>query len=320
MNIYYHSFLLLFLIGFCACQKEKTEISHIFIIGWDGVQEKKLKNLLDEGKLPHLQKIVSEGQIGTLTALTGETATKVGWSQIFTGKDSGETGVLSNKNYGIIPKGLTIFEQLRGHPKWAKAKLSFIGGKIDNIGSRGAHLICINCKKRFPSTRLRTNYRQEDTQAPLMKGQKKRLFVQRMGEPFYHLPKILDHHFLSYDNPDLVLKKSLEIINGLSKEEKSFSFFHFGEPDESLHRHGIESSIYINSLMALDKRLGLQVDLIKKRLPNSLIILLSDHGTDSAGRNHNEAFYTFFASNKKIFKPKIDRLEVKDQLETFLGL
>ena len=65
----------------------------VLLIGWDAADWKVIKPLLDEGKMPHLQKLIDNGIMGNLATLRPELSPML-WTSIATGKRPYKHGVL----------------------------------------------------------------------------------------------------------------------------------------------------------------------------------------------------------------------------------
>lgn len=81
------------------------------LFGWDGVARHLVKKGLAYGYLPNLKALLSTGAFAAIDVLH-TTDSKAGWAQILTGYDPEITGVFSNNNYQVIPRGYTVFERL----------------------------------------------------------------------------------------------------------------------------------------------------------------------------------------------------------------
>jgi hypothetical protein len=130
---------------------------NVILVGWDGAQKRKVDEMLADGTLPNLHRLIEEGGLAATEVTTGATETKPGWTEILTGRSADLLGIESNEVYKPILKGGTIFEILRKR-FGAGISLVFIGGKSNNLGDRGPHEICINCLSRMPPNADKTYY------------------------------------------------------------------------------------------------------------------------------------------------------------------
>ena len=88
------------------------EIRNVVVIGWDGAERSRTRELLEKGELPNLAALIKEGKLLDIDVITGATDTKAGWTQLLTGYVPEKTGVYNNGRYEPIPEGYTIFERL----------------------------------------------------------------------------------------------------------------------------------------------------------------------------------------------------------------
>ena len=70
----------------------KTETKKVLLIGWDGADWKVASKLMDEGKMPTLQKFVSEGVMGNISTLYPVLSPML-WTSIATGKRAHKHGI-----------------------------------------------------------------------------------------------------------------------------------------------------------------------------------------------------------------------------------
>ena len=69
-----------------------AEFSRVVIIGFDGADARLVERYMQEGKLPHLQKLRDDGGYAPLMP-TNPPQTPVSWSAFATGKNPGKTGI-----------------------------------------------------------------------------------------------------------------------------------------------------------------------------------------------------------------------------------
>lgn len=286
---------------------------NIILIGWDGAQREHLLKLLSVWQLPNLNKLIKEGSLAYTEITTGKTETKPGWAEILTGYRAERLEIFSNNNYKPIPKGYTIFERLEEFFGSDNILTVFIGGKINNIGSRGPHEICINCLERDPVTRIKTNYwdkkliitsRTKDGESPR--------WVKRQGEPYFNSKEATDIHLTGLGPAEKVGEKALAVLEG-NYWKPFFAFFHFEEPDEQGHLYGENSAQYSEALKTADYWLGVIVERLKALgiYDKTTIFVTTDHGMDEGSFNHKNAPHTFLATNsKKKLKKGGDRKDI----------
>lgn len=307
--------VLIFYAGHGNGLQEKEDFKNIVLIGWDGAQRAHLKDLLNNKKLPNLESLINEGAIVDITVTTGATVTKPGWAEILTGYSPGKMGIYSNTKYRPIPEGYTIFERLEKYFGENNIATVFIGGKINNIGARGPHVICINCLRRDSLTRKKTGWWEEDTQALTRVPGEERKFVKREGEPYYYTKNNIDMYKTALGSASNV---GPEVLSALEKlqDQRFFAFFHFEEPDEVGHIYGENSEEYTEGIITDDYWLGKIVDkLIELEIyDKTLIYVVSDHGFDEGEIEHREAPFVFLATNDSSVLRDGDRKDITPTL------
>ena len=104
-----------------------------------------------------------------VTAVTGAVKDDIDYITTTAPTIGGEDTITTGTGNDFILAGTagdTIFERLEEHFGSDQIVTAFIGGKINNIGARGPHEICVNCWKRYPDTREKTFWWEESTSAP----------------------------------------------------------------------------------------------------------------------------------------------------------
>lgn len=291
---------------------DTTRFKNFILIGWDGVQREHLYQLLHEGKLPNLKKFITFGSMSNINITTGKTQTKPGWSEILTGYDSKDIGIVSNFDYKPIPKGYTVFERLENYFGKENITTLFVGGKVANIGARGPHKICTNCLRRFPDTRRQTWWWDENTSAPTVSAEEERTFVTREGEPYYYTKDSLDVYEVALGMASNVGARVIDYIEKY-KDKRFFAFFHFEEPDEPGHRYGENSKEYSDGIISNDYWLGKIISHLMDLgiYEETLIYVTSDHGFDEGKTEHSYAPNVFLATNDSLpTKKEGDRKDI----------
>lgn len=314
--------VILLYVGYGNGWQERREFKNIVLIGWDGVQREHLYEMLEKGELPNLDNLIGEGQLVDITVTTGRTQTKPGWAEILTGYSFDVTGVYSNHDYGPIPAGYTVFERLEKHFRESDFVTVFIGGKINNIGARGPHVICSNCLTRYPDTFEKTRWWEEDTVAPARNPEEERIFEQREGEPYFYAEDSLDVFTVALGTAPNVGR---EVLSMLEKYQNAsfFMLFHFEEPDELGHRYGENSEEYSEGIITDDYWLGEIVAQLKALniYKTTVIYVVTDHGFDENRKGHSNAPTTFFATNDRNIKAhKGDRKDIAPTLLEHFGV
>jgi len=284
---------------------------NFILVGWDGAQREHVLKLLSEGKLPNLKKLVAEGGIVNTAVTTATTETKAGWAEILTGYNAETLGIYDNLSYKPIPEGYTIFERLENYFGKDNIATLFVGGKIDNIGARGAHKICVNCITRYPDTREKTFYKDEGTLAPTYIPGEERILEDREGDPYYYTKDALDVFEVGLGSAANVGPKVIDYLEQY-KDRRFFAFLHFEEPDELGHKYGGGSKEYLDSIIANDHWLGQIVAKLKQLglYEKTLVYVTSDHGFAEGQLHHKNEPDTFLAANDSRLKKDGDRKDV----------
>ena len=294
-----------------------SEFKNFILVGWDGVQREHLYELLNEGKLPSLEKLIATGSMTDIDITTGETHTKPGWAEILTGYNSDIIGVYNNQSYKPIPRGYTIFERLESYFGKDNITTLFVGGKEYNIGIRGPHKVCANCRGRYSDTLEKTRWTFEDASAPTRVPGEERVFEEREGEPYYYTKDALDVYEAGLASAENVGPKVIDYIEEY-KDQRFFAFFQFEEPDEPGHLYGENSQEYSDGIITDDYWLGEIVNKLKELgiYEETLIYVTSDHGFDEGGILHLNAPYVFLATNDP--EVTINKGDRKDVTPTIL--
>ena len=82
----------MFLRLFKRRKTEKTGVEKVIILGLDGICPKRVRRMIDEGKLPNLQRLENEGCFHKLTS-TNPSMSPVAWSTFSTGVDPSRHGI-----------------------------------------------------------------------------------------------------------------------------------------------------------------------------------------------------------------------------------
>ena len=312
-------FLPLFLVFLPLLSEARSPDRSLLLVGWDGADRGRLRELLDADKLPNLALLVSSGSLVDTLVTTGATETKCGWAEILSGLSADAMGIENNRVYRSIPKGETVFERWREEHGRDVCSV-FIGGKINNIGCRGPHEICINCQLRDSRTREETYWwdRKRNVGRPLP-GLAER-WVSREGEPFFHATAALDTIELGLDSADKVGPAAIAAIDACGKRP-FFAFVHFEDPDEMGHVYGEASNRYLDGFVAADIQLGHLLAAIERsgRRSTTTVIVTTDHGMDAASNEHHHAPRTWLASDRPGLRSG-DRKDVGATLFQLLGL
>ncbi len=292
---------------------------NIVLIGWDGAQRNHVKESLIKGELPNLKNLSLEGRLVAID-ISRRTDTKAGWAQILTGYEPEVTGVFSNKNYGPIPVGFTIFERLEEFFGKDKFVTVAVIGKREHLGYAPKHYEPVK-QKRLSKKR----------NEGLIKMENGSIYRIVPAEPYYHTREKMDVFIngLRY-NAD-VGNKTLDLL-GKYKDKPFFFFVHFAELDSSGHKYGENSKEYNEALKSDDYWTGKIMEKLKelKLYDDTLIYITSDHGFDERGifpwgiwpmgDNHNDAPYVFLATNDPLVIRRGEREDIAPTILKRFGL
>ena len=102
----------------CASQagsQPGAPYSQMVVVAWDGVQLAHVQDMMHEGKLPELTKLVGEGGMAPTWVTTHCTATLAGFAEILCGYPPTITGCYGVNNHKPIRRDLTVFYRLKEH-------------------------------------------------------------------------------------------------------------------------------------------------------------------------------------------------------------
>lgn len=272
---------------------------NVVIIGWDGAQRAHMQALYDAGELPNLKALAAEGSLALSSVSSGRTETKPGWAEMLTGYRSDRLGIHNNNVYRPIPPGYTVFERVK--ERYGKGvKTLFLSGKMNNLGARGPHEMCLNCIHRnIKGDRKKTAWwdKKDFKSAGTLDG-KAPNWVAREGEPYFNAKKTLDLYAVGLGPGENVAARALKALKKYRKRP-FLAFFHFEEPDEQGHLFGENSAEYSAALRAADRWLGeLAARLRELGLYEKTVIYVTvDHGMDEAGYEHFNAPHMMTAVN-----------------------
>lgn len=274
---------------------------NVILLGWDGAQRAHVMEMLDAGELPNLSKLAAEGGLTFTKVTTGTPQTKPGWAEILTGYSAKRLGILDNRRYKPIPAGYTIFERLGKLSGPGSLFTVFMSAKVNNLGARGPHEICLNCISRNCDTRIKTSWwDKEKVTTSATKDGKPPVWVKREGEPYFNTIKSVDLYLTALGSAENIGKKALAAIEE-NKNKRFFAFFHFEEPDEPGHLYGENSKEYGQGIKTADLWLGEIVTKLKALgiYDRTAVYVTTDHGMDEGGFEHFSAVETFLATNVK---------------------
>jgi hypothetical protein len=289
-----------------------TMAKNAILLGWDGAHRDHVKALLKEGKLPNLQRLISEGTLVDVDVKSGATDTKAGWTQILTGYRPQVTGVYNNSRFRDVPAGYSIFERLRARFGAEQIATGVAIGKKGHCGEIDAPFkkpltaaeaeaaakpaVKQGKKKAKAAGQTRLKARQRG-QVVEENGQK---FLVFEGSPYYTMHNHVDEWHFGLTLDDKVGDKALELLDKYGR--KPFFFFvHCAEVDHSGHKHGEPSEEYNNAIVSGDKQLGRIVEKLKQLgvYDKTLIYVTADHGFNVGAKGHGNAPYVFLGTNDK---------------------
>lgn len=284
---------------------------NVILVGWDGAQRARTLEMLEAGELPNLKKLAAEGSLALTEVTTGRTETKPGWAEILTGHRADFLKILDNRDYRPIPAGYTVFERLKAAYGGGIAAV-FISGKINNLGVRGPHEICLNCISRDAASRGKTRWwDRKKLRSSETRDGKPQVWVAREGEPYFNCLKSLDLYAAALGPADKVGAKALAALKKY-RGRPFFIFVHFEEPDEEGHLYGENSAQYAEGLKAADRWLGRLMDRLRSLglYERTTLFVTTDHGMDEGSNEHFNSPQTFIAVNSGLRLSDGDRKDV----------
>ncbi len=281
--------------------------NNVILMGWDGAHRDHVKSLLKAGKLPNLQKLVSEGTLVDIDVTSGATDTKAGWTQILTGYRPEITGVYNNSRYRDVPAGYSIFERLRA---------AFGADRIATVAVIGKKAHCGEVNPPFKKPYEPEAAEPAKPAKPKAKGAKAgakkaaalghvveeggKKYLVFEGSPYYTMHKNVDQWHFGLLQDQAVGDKTLELLDRYA--QKPFFFFvHFAEVDHAGHQHGENSKEYDEAIISGDRQLGRIMEKLRQLgvYEKTLIYVTADHGFDLGAKSHRAAPYVFLGTNDK---------------------
>jgi len=296
-------------------------MNNAILLGWDGCHRDHVKNLLKEGKLPNLQKLIGEGKLVDVDVTSGATDTKAGWSQILTGYRPEITGVYSNGRYRDIPAGYSVFERLRA--QYGAERIATVAtiGKSGHCGEINAPFKKkVDEIKEKPKTDVKDPGFKKTTLGKVIEENGVKYLVFE-GSPYYTMHHNVDEWHFGLKEDERVCAKALEMLDKYGK--KPFFFFvHCAEVDHSGHGHGEKSKEYDDAIISGDKVLGKLVEKLKQLgvYEKTLIYVTADHGFDIDGKGHGYAPYVFLGTNDKKVMRDGTRADITPTILAGLGV
>jgi len=122
---------------------KKKSKKKVVIIGLDGTPYSLLKNLINQGKLPNMSHIFSQGYFGATTVCLPEISS-VSWTSFMTGTNSGTHGI-----YGFMDFRPGAYELY--FPNFRDLKVPTL---FDELGEKGKRSIVINLPSTYPAREI----------------------------------------------------------------------------------------------------------------------------------------------------------------------
>lgn len=266
---------------------------NIILIGWDGAQRNHVKECLGRDELPNLKQLSREGTIVAIDILR-TTATKPGWAQILTGYEPEVTGVFSDRQFGPIPKGYTIFERLKEFFGPRNFAAGAIIAKKRNLGAQPRRFQLLHEEGKAGKEN-----EPEIEGKIVVKGGRKYFLIP--AEPYYYAKNGMDTFLNGLIESRKVASKACEWLDQYQKRP-FFLFVHFSEVDQKGHQFGENSKEYNDALVSIDAWSGRIIERVKKLglYDRTLVYVTADHGFDEGLKSHQDAPYVFLATNDRL--------------------
>jgi predicted AlkP superfamily pyrophosphatase or phosphodiesterase len=267
-------FLAIIVVFFCGSGNADTQFNlkrPLLIIGWDAAEYGLVRKMCNEGELPNLKNIVTQGAFVETLVEDHETCTKPGWTQICTGLPASKTGVYSNDDFRPFKKGSTIFEIIRNVSK-KRVFTVFTGAKDHHLGSLGPAVEWMN----FSGDKMSSG----------------------PGEPWSRVKGSFDIWYGDkHRMADEVGKLVLKLLDDYGTSMIYAMFIHFGDIDDAGHDYGEGSQEYAKAIKQCDNQLGKILAKLESIGSKPVIVVVSDHGFDKGQKTHFNAPDALFAVN-----------------------
>ncbi len=287
-------------------------VSRMVLIGWDGADRTLIKRYMEDGDLPNLSRLASEGSIVAIDILR-TTDTKAGWTQILTGYEPERTGVYNNWRYRPIPRGYTVFERLEAYfgPDF---KTVAVIGKHNNLGNEPPKLV--------PSSGMKKAKKPQDQNHEISIVTKAgKLFESIPGKPYFHSCRDMDVFENGYMKDAKVGKRALDLLDAY-RGDPFFFFVHFAEIDHKGHHAGDGTPEQKKAYVSADAWTGRIIDKLVELgiYDETLVYVTSDHGFDRDQKLHKDAPYVFLATNDVLVSRRGLRVDIAPTILERYGL
>ncbi len=243
-----------------------------------------VKELLDAGKLPNLAALAAQGSFRNIEVRGHVTVTRPGHAEMLTGLRARDSGVYSNRRFGPIPEGCTLFERVKESPGGrGGVRTIMVSGSFGNVGAREP----LFSGRPAPSARAKSGGG----------GGARRL---NANAPFYQASRALD---VLDAAPRGAAATGALCLNYLERfhSPRFAAFFHFADTDHAGHKRGSASQEYRQAAMRQDVWLGRIAAWLREQdlERNTLIYVMADHGFQRNSRGHAYAPHSWLATNDK---------------------
>ncbi|NAT10277.1 hypothetical protein C4E22_01780 [ANME-1 cluster archaeon AG-394-G06] len=278
----------------------KRKMIKLLIIGLDGATFRVINPLSDEGKLPTLKKLITNGVHGTLES-TFPPVTGPAWPALATGKNPGKTGVFDFLNRissdGFETKAVSSSEIRKAKPYW------------DYLSHAGIKTGVVNYPCLYPPYKINGimvsglgSDPRDDISYP---KEFKQLLIENCGnyrivvpwhDPLYtENPSLFVEHIfdlieINYKTMQLLLKQDLEVITFVisASDFTQHYMWRYIDPTHPYYsEEGAEKykPAFVQIWQRIDKIISL---VVKATSQKTNILIVSDHGFGP----HRSSFYT----------------------------
>ena len=285
------------------------DVKNIIVIGWDGAGRSPVKKLLQQGELPSLAALVSEGKLLDIDVVTGATDTKAGWTQLLTGYVPEKTGVYNNGRYEPIPEGYTVFERLEKFFGPDNIDTVAIIGKKDHVDNDAPYRGTFEEWTKLVSKRLEqvkqwnpfarmTSESAVYNQGGRIVEKNGRKIVEIPGKPWYRASKHFSLWVNGLEENEKVAERAVMELEK-RKDHRFFFFVHFAQPDHLGHQFGENSQEYLDGIKLDDQYSGVIINKLKTLglYEKTLVYIFVDHGFDKGKKSHLYAPFVFVGTN-----------------------
>jgi hypothetical protein len=290
----------------------QAPVRRAILIGWDGADRDRIREYMEAGDLPNLERLSRQGTIVAIDILR-TTDTKAGWTQILTGYEPERTGVFNNWRYRPIPRGYTVFERLEEAYGPDFVTMAVIG-KHNNLGCEGPRLVPSSGKKKPKKPKDQNS----EIQIVTKDGKS---FESIPGKPYFHAAKSVDVFENGLRKDKKVGQRALELLDEHHQSD-FFLFVHFAEIDHKGHHQGEGSPKQRKAYISADSWTGHILDRLEELgiADTTYVYVTSDHGFDKGQKQHKDAPYVFLATNDPHVMRRGERADIAPTMLESLGV